>query len=118
MATKLYVLTAEVKSLKAENSFMRSENSLLNKRILERLPLASRSEGTYAAATAPFASVRGKLPSTSVPGRKPLTSGAVRQSTEITNAAVESPTNWADCDAPSASTWANREMREARPADH
>ncbi|KAM7311342.1 hypothetical protein ISCGN_008249 [Ixodes scapularis] len=46
IVTKFDALTAEVKSLKAETSFMRSEISLLNKRILKRLPLATRPRGT------------------------------------------------------------------------
>lgn len=63
---------AEVKSLKAENNFMRSEISLLNKRILKvprfstflkvSLPLATRPRGRYAAAAASFASALGKHP--------------------------------------------------------
>ncbi|KAM7312421.1 hypothetical protein ISCGN_009326 [Ixodes scapularis] len=110
MATKFDVLTAEAKSLKVENNFMRSEISLLNKRSFERLPLATRPLRTYAAAAASFASVPGELPSTSVPGKQPLTFREVRQSTEITEAAVESPTTWADCDAPFCSyrgDWGN-----------
>ncbi|KAG0424985.1 hypothetical protein HPB47_027828 [Ixodes persulcatus] len=117
MATKFDVLTAEVKILKAENRFMRSEISLLNKRILERMPLATRPRGTYAAAAASFASVPGKQPSKSVPGKQALPSGAVSRSTEISDAAGESATTWADCDAPSASRRATGEIHEARPAD-
>ncbi|KAM7310341.1 hypothetical protein ISCGN_007249 [Ixodes scapularis] len=111
MATKFDVLTAEVKSLKAENSFIHSEISLLNKGILERLPLATRPRRTYAAAAASLSSVPGNQPSTSVPGKQALTSGAVSRSTEITGAAVKSPTTWADCDAPSASTRATASTR-------
>ncbi|KAM7291908.1 hypothetical protein ISCGN_025206 [Ixodes scapularis] len=95
---------------------MRSEISLLNKRILERLPLATIPRETYAAAAASFASVPGNQSSKSVPGKQPLTSGAVSRSTEITDAAVVSPTTWADCDAPSASTRATGEIHEAGPA--
>ncbi|CAN8032560.1 unnamed protein product [Ixodes persulcatus] len=50
MSTKLKVLTAEVKSLKSENTFLRSETGLLNKRVLERQPLAARPHASFAAA--------------------------------------------------------------------
>lgn len=65
ISSKLDVLTFEVKCLKADNGFLRSELALLNKRLLERPPLASRPHALYLAAAVASSGLSGNPPSAS-----------------------------------------------------
>lgn len=78
MSAKLDVLTVEVKCLKAENTFLRSEIGVLNKRVLERLPLAAHPQASFAAAV---------LSPGPTAGWPPLSSGAVHRTTLDVSAA-------------------------------
>ncbi|CAN7997314.1 unnamed protein product [Ixodes hexagonus] len=107
MSAKLDVLTAEVRSLKAENTFLRSEMGLLNKRVLERLPLVAIPQASFSAAV---------LSSESTVGRPPLSAEVVQQST-LGEGATPGPKNSsAKGVVPAISSQVPRLRRDARPA--
>ncbi|CAN7980250.1 unnamed protein product [Ixodes pacificus] len=107
MSTKLEVLTAEVKSLKSENTFLVSEIGLLNKRVLERLPLAAKPHASFAAA------VRS---SESSARRPPLNAAAVQRPSLGEGATLEPNDSLADGDVPSVAFQVPGLRRDARPA--
>ncbi|CAN8012169.1 unnamed protein product [Ixodes pacificus] len=107
MSTQLEVLTAEVKSLKSENNFLRSEIGLLNKTVLERLPLAARPHASFAAA------VRS---SESSAGRPPLNAAAVQRPPLGEGATLEPNDSLADGDVPTVAFQVPGLRRDARSA--
>ncbi|KAM7315676.1 hypothetical protein ISCGN_005459 [Ixodes scapularis] len=91
ISSKLEVLTAEIKCLKVENVFSRSEIGVLNKRVLERQPLALRPHELYsAAAVASSGSSGGHL----------LPQEVLRPSTLEATSAAPTCSDWADSEFP------------------
>ncbi|CAN8026178.1 unnamed protein product [Ixodes persulcatus] len=107
MSTKLEVLTAEVKSVKSENTFLRSEIGLLNKRVLEQLPLAARPHASFAAA------VRS---SESSAGWPPLNAAAVLRPSSGESATLEPNDSLPDGDVPTVAFQVPGLRRDARRA--
>ncbi|CAN7980581.1 unnamed protein product [Ixodes pacificus] len=107
MTMKLEVLTAEVKSLKSENTFLLSEIGLLNKRVLERLPLAAGPHASFATA------VRS---SQSSAVRPPLNAAAVQRPSLGEGATLQPNDSLPDGDVPTVAFQVPGLRRDARPA--